>query len=108
MAHRREEGRLGLIGLLGLALCGHRGGARHVLLVEGDLQAAGQLVLLIGERDIVVLPAMDIAHIGHQMRDIGATGDADQFVEGIDRDQQHEQQRHRGGERKGIEGRRMR
>ena len=108
VAHGREEGRLRLVGLLGLALRGDRGGARLALLVVGDLQAAGELLLLVGERDVVVLPAMDVAHIGHQMADIGAAGDADQLVEGIDRDQQHEQQRRGRGDGEGVEGRRMR
>ena len=59
--------------------------AREPRLVVGDLQAAGEILLLVGERDVVVLPAMDIAHIGHEMADIGAAGDADQLVERVDR-----------------------
>ena len=76
-------------------------------LVVGDLQAAGEFLFLVGERDVVVLPAMDVAHIGHEMADIGAAGDADELVERIDRGQQHEQERRRRRAGEGVEGRRM-
>ena len=108
VAHRGKEGRLGLVGVLRLALGEQGRVARQPLLVVGDLQALRQLLLLVGQSDVVVLPAMDVAHIGHQMADIGAAGDADQLVERIDRRQQHEKQRRRGRHREGVEGRRMR
>jgi hypothetical protein len=108
VADRREEGGFGLVGVLGLALGVERGAAGGALLVVGDLQALGELFLLVGERDVVVLPGVHVAHVGHEMADIGAAGDADQLVERIGAGQQHEQQRRRGGERERIEGRRMR
>ena len=107
VAHRGEEGRLGLVGALGLALRVDGDVARMARLVVGDLQAAREVLLLVGERDVVVLPAMDVAHIGHEMADIGAAGDADELVERIDRGQQHEQQRRRRRDGEGVEGRRM-
>jgi hypothetical protein len=82
--------------------------ARKVdLAVVGDLQAARQILFLVGERDVVVLPAMDVAHIGHEMADIGAAGDADELVERIDRGQQHKQERRRRRPGERVEGRRM-
>ena len=107
MADGGEEGRLGLVGVLGVALGVVGGGARQAFLVVGDLQAAGELFLLVGQRDVVVLPAVDVAHVGHEMADIGAAGDADELVERIDAGQQHEQQRRRRRQREGVEGRRM-
>ena len=50
---------------------------------------------------------MDIAHIGHEMADIGAARDADELIERIDRGQQHEQERRRRRAGEGVEGRRM-
>ena len=91
VAHRGKEGRLGLVGALGLALGVDGDVAGMARLVVGDLQAAGEILFLVGERDVVVLPAMDVAHIGHEMADIGAAGDADELIERIDRGQQHEQ-----------------
>ena len=67
----------------------------------------GEFLLLVGKHDVVVLPAMDVAHIGHEMTDVGAAGEADQLVEGIVRDQQHDQERRGRGQRERIEGRRM-
>ena len=107
VAHGGQEGRLGLVGAFGVALRVDRRIAGEPRLVVGDLQAAGEIFLLVGERDVVVLPAMDVAHIGHEMADIGAAGDADQLVERIGGGQQHEQQRRRCGGSEGIEGRRM-
>ena len=107
VAHGGQEGRLGLVGALGVALRVDRRVAREPRLVVGDLQAAGEILLLIGERDVVVLPAMDVAHIGHEMADVGAAGDADELIERVGGGQQHEQQRRGGGGGEGIEGRRM-
>ena len=102
-----EEGRLGLVGVLGLALSGQRRVACPARLVVGNLQALREIFLLHRERDVVVLPAMDIANIGHQVADIGAAGDADQLEKRVGRRQQHEQQRRGGGDRESVEGRRM-
>ena len=107
MADGGQEGRLGLVGALGLALRRDRAVAGPARFVVGDLQAARQVLLLVGKRDVVVLPAMDVAHIGHEMADIGAARDTDELVERVDRDQQHEQDRRRRGAGKGVEGRRM-
>ena len=107
VAHGGQEGRLGLVGAFGLALRVDRRIAGEPRLVVGDLQAAGEILLLVGERDVVVLPAMDIAHIGHEMADIGAAGDADELVERVGSGQQHEQQGRGRGDGEGIEGRRM-
>ena len=107
MTDRGQEGRLGLIGVLGLALGGQCRIARLTCLVVGDLQAARELFLLHGERDVVVLPAMDVADIDHQVTDIGTAGDADELEEGVGGRQQHEQQRRRRGDREGVESWRM-
>jgi len=107
VAHGGKEGRLGLVGLLCVALGREGRIASLPSLVVRDLQPARQILLLVGQGDVVVLPAVHVAHIGHQMADIGRAGDADELVEGPARGDQDQQQRCRRGHGEGVEGGRM-
>jgi len=107
VAHGGEEGRLGLVGFLRIALGGQRRVAGLARLVVGDLQPACQILLLVGQGDVVVLPAVHVSHIGHQMADIGGPGDAHELIERAARRDQDQQQRGRRGHGEGVEGGRM-